>query len=329
MKVFITSAARKVWLIQAFKNALGECKGSRVIAGDVNPYSAALYFADEYVILRRDDDPSYEEWLFDYCRSNSIDLIIPTRDEELPLFARFAGRFLNNGIRIMVNDEEVINICQDKKRFIDYCANHGFHTPHTYEKPGQIGVEEFPLFLRERFGKGSKGTCLVANQSELNIALNRMKDPIVQTAVDATEYSIDVLSDFDGNVLSAIPRERRVVVSGESYVSITRRDWTIIDDAARLSKDLGLIGHNTIQCFSKNGRNEFIEINPRFGGAASLGFAAGCNSPRLIVDMVNGKKIKPFLGEFKENYVMLRYVQDFFIPENTMECSLNDKSSHL
>ena len=322
--VLITSAARKVWLVQAFKRALDEFEGSSVIAGDIDPYSAAMYFADEQVLLKRDDDPQFEDWLFAYCQDASIDLVVPTRDEELPLYAGFAARFMEIGTRVLVSDREAIGICQDKKRFIEYCVENSFNTPHTYEDPGQIVAEDFPLFLKERYGKGGRGSCAVANRPELDIALNRMNDPIIQSLVKAPEYSIDTLSDFDGNVLSAIPRERKVVVSGESYVTITRKDRGMIADAIRLSEGLGLTGHNTLQCFSNGGRNEFVEINPRFGGAASLGFAAGCDSPRLIVDMVRGKKIAPFLGEFKEGLVMLRYTQDHIMSQESLERSPDD-----
>jgi carbamoyl-phosphate synthase large subunit len=319
IKVLVTSAARKVWLIQAFKKALREAGGGSVVAGDINPYSAALYLADERVILKRDDDPELEDWLFDYCSKARVSLIIPTRDEELPLYSGFAGRFLENGIRVLVSNQGAVGICQDKRRFIEYCAENGFHTPRTYDSPDQIESRDFPLFLKERFGKGGVGSYVAADRQELDVALKKMKEPIIQHLVKATEYSIDLLSDFDGEVLSAIPRERKVVVSGESYVTITRKDPGMIADAVRLSESLGLIGHNTVQCFSSQGRNEFVEVNPRFGGAASLGFAAGCDSPRLIVDMVRGIKIEPFLGEFKENLVMLRYTQDHILPQESLE----------
>lgn len=322
--VLITSAARKVWLVQAFKRALGGLEGSSVIAGDINRYSAALYFADEHVIFKRDDDPEFEEWLFEYCRNASIDLVVPTRDEELPFYSGFAGRFLESGVRVLVSDREAIGICRDKKRFIEYCAENDFHTPKTYEDPEQTEPEDFPLFLKERFGKGGRGSYIAANRSELEAALGKMNDPIIQSLVEAPEHSIDILSDFDGNVLSAIPRERKVVVSGESYVTVTRKDRGMIADAVRLSESLGLIGHNTIQCFSNDGRNEFVEINPRFGGAANLGFAAGCDSPQLIVDMIRGGKVEPFIGDFKENLVMLRYTQDHIMSQESLERSPDD-----
>lgn len=319
INVLVTSAARKVWLVQAFRRALREVGGGLVVAGDINPYSAALYLADERVILKKDDDPGFEDWLLDYCEGAGIGLIIPTRDEELPLYSEFADRFLANGIRVLVSNPDAIGVCQDKRKFIEYCAENDFCTPRTYDGPDRIEAGDFPLFLKERFGKGGVGSYVATDRSELEVALKRMKDPIIQTLVKAPEYSIDLLSDLDGNVLSAIPRERKVVVSGESYVTVTRKNHRMMADAVRLSEGLGLIGHNTVQCFLNKGRNELVEVNPRFGGAASLGFAAGCDSPRLIVDMVRGIKVEPVLGEFKENLVMLRYTQDQILPQESLE----------
>ena len=84
--------------------------------------------------------------------------------------------------------------------------------------------------------------------------------------------------------------------------------------AKKIGKSLRLIGHNTIKCFKlKNGEIKFLEVNPRFGGGASFGIAAGCKSPEYIIALLVGHKIKPqqkFIGDL----VMMRYSQDIFLP---------------
>ncbi len=316
--VLITSASRKVWLVQAFKRAIAERGGGKVIAGDSSPSSPALYLADESAILPKDTDPSHGEWLLDYCIKKQIRLLVPTRDEELPIFADLSKSFLTNGTRIMVADRGVIETCLDKRKFVAFCKTHGFENPTTFNHINEVKDQDFPLFLKERFGKGGRNVFRVRNRSELSYALERLKDPIIQKFVDAKEFTVDVLSDFEGKVISAIPRERSLVIAGESHISITRMNLKIIHEAVSLSTKLGLVGHNTIQCFDTKSGVEFIEVNPRFGGAANLGFAAGCCSPRLLIDMVRGESVPPRIGQFKADLIMLRYSQDLFMQEREL-----------
>ena len=91
-------------------------------------------------------------------------------------------------------------------------------------------------------------------------------------------------------------------------------DDLIIEYSGKLAERIGLIGHITIQCF-KNDNDElkFIEINPRFGGAAHAGIKAGGDTPLFIMKLMQGEKVKPIIGNYKKNLTMLRYTQDIFM----------------
>jgi len=148
--------------------------------------------------------------------------------------------------------------------------------------------------------------------------LQQMENPIIQEYIDAPEYTVDVFADFEGNVISVVPRERIKVLAGESFVSRTSRNFTMINEASRLATALRLVGHNTVQCFLLGNLVQFIEVNPRFGGAAHLGFAAGVPTPRLLVRIVKGEKLTPILGQFRDNYYMLRYTEDLYMDQDKL-----------
>ncbi|MBC7261122.1 MAG: ATP-grasp domain-containing protein, partial [Chloroflexi bacterium] len=176
-------------------------------------------------------------------------------------------------------------------------------------------ITEFPVFVKERFGKGSKWAFRVEFQQDLDYLLLRLNEPIIQEYVEAPEYTVDLFADFSGRVLTVVPRERLSIFGGESFIGRTCKNWDIIHEAIRLARALRLIGHNTIQCFWHEGRVKFIEVNPRYGGAASLAFAAGAFTPRLLLRLVMGKEVKPAIGEFEDGYLMLRYTEDLFLDE--------------
>ena len=313
MNVLITSASRKVSLIKAFQRALEEEGGGQVIAIDANPRSAALYFADRGYIVPSGLGQDFLSAVKDICQEHDIRLVIPTRDEELPFFAVLRESFKHIGVTVMVSEPGVVNICQDKRLFIAFCAEHGLQVPRTYGTANDI--TEFPVFVKEKMGKGSKWAFRVEAASELDNLLSRLKDPIIQEYIEAPEYTVDLFADFSGQVLSVVPRERLSVFGGESFIGRTCKNWDIIKEAVRLAQVLGLVGHNTIQCFWHEGRVKFIEVNPRYGGAANLGFAAGAFTPRMLIRMVLGKEVKPSIGDFEDRYYMLRYTEDIFLSE--------------
>jgi carbamoyl-phosphate synthase large subunit len=319
MNVLITSASRKVGLIKAFQRALAEEDGGQVIAIDANPRSAALYFADKGYIVPSGLDQDFLTAVQNICQEHDIRLLIPTRDEELPFFAALRESFEHVGVTIMVPEQGVVRICQDKHLFINFCLEHGFLVPKTYEIPR--GIPKFPVFVKERFGKGSKWVFRVETASELDNLLLRLKDPIIQEYIEAPEYTVDLFADFSGLVLSVVPRERLSVFGGESFIGRTCKNWDIIQEAIQLAQALGLVGHNTIQCFWHEGRVKFIEVNPRYGGGAHLGFAAGAFTPRMLVRLILGKEVKPCIGEFEDRYYMLRYTEDLFLREQELKQS--------
>lgn len=315
MNVLITSASRKVGLVKTFKKALKENGGGKVFAGDINPQSPSLYFADDYIILPRSDKDSFIRELIDICKNHEINLIIPTRDEELALFSKNINDFSDVGIKVMVSPWESINICQNKDSFIEFCNSNGFGIPKTYDNVENYSKLEYPVFIKPKIGKGGLNTFKVDNFEELKYILMLFDDVIIQEFIDWKEYTIDLFADFDGKVISAVPRERINVLGGESVVTKTFKNEKIIKESIRLAESLNLIGHNTIQCFFNGENIKFIEINPRFGGAAILSFAAGANSPENLIKLLNGENLEPIIYDFKDNYFALRFVNEIFIEE--------------
>ena len=312
MNILITSASRKVSLVRAFQQALGPDNG-KVIAVDTNPLAPALYLADDHYLVPPSHTPEFLKVMLDLCKVMSIRLLVPTRDEELPFFAEHKDEFAYVGTTVMVPDLATVNVCQDKSLFIKFCGENGFATPTTYHHPNSTNDMSFPVFLKPRYGKGGRGAARVNSKEELALILEAMPDAIVQEFVQAPEYTVDLFADFSGRVISVVPRERLHVVAGESFVARTSRNPALIQGATQLAVKLGLVGHNTIQCFLEDNVVKFIEVNPRFGGAAHLGFAAGAPTPAFLVDSLKGVAIEPKILAFKGDYVMLRYTEDLFL----------------
>ena len=200
MNVFISSASRKVALVQSFVDAVAQLpmKG-KVYAADVNPLSAALYTKAEPVISPKSNDPNYAAWLLEFCKQNEIRLIIPTRDEELELFAQLSPRFKKEGILINISSPETVNTCNDKRKFYDYCNANGFPVPTVYSSQSTI---TFPCFIKGRFGKGARFAFKIEDAAQLNAFSSIAGETIISEFVDWREYTVDYFADFKGTPLA-------------------------------------------------------------------------------------------------------------------------------
>ena len=326
MNVLITSASRKVALVKAFQQALTSESGGEVIAVDTDWRSAALYFADRSYLVPSGLGEGFLSAIDGICHRHDVTLLIPTRDEELPVFASRRKSMAERGVTVMVAAPEVIQTCQDKLQFIRFCQANGFGVPETFDLRVAFDRLPYPLFVKDRFGKGSRNAQVVQSTEQLKNLLARLPDPVIQELIVAPEFTIDLMADFSGQVLSAVARVRDRIVAGESFVGHTSKEPLVISESIRLAQALGLVGHNTLQCFLHDQQVKFIEVNPRYGGAANLGFAAGVLTPLHLVRLVSGKPVQPNVGEYKEGLTMLRYTEDLFIDETHTQIPVWDQS---
>lgn len=329
INILITSVSRKVWLAKAFKDALrDEGIDGKVISLDINSLSAGLYVSDKHYLVPASSDRNFIPAVLEICKKENIKLLIPTRDGELLLFAKNKDKFKKQGTHVMVSNPEVIEVCNDKYRFYQFLTRNNIPAPKTYH-PHKINfpAAHYPLLVKSRYGSGSKSVFKVENEKELKFFVNYIPNPVVQEFINGKEYTIDLFSDFNGKVLTVVPRERIEIFCGESYKGKTTNDIQIIKYAKNLAEKLGTIGHITIQCIKNDDRIKFIEVNPRFGGGAALGIKAGANTPVLLFRLILGKRIEPQIGEFKEDLIMLRYTKDLFILNKEMIDDYNTGNS--
>jgi len=88
LKVLFTSAGRRVSLIEQFRRAAREMQiDLEVHAADCDPLAPALQTADVRTLVQPIGTGDYCGELLAYCRSHSIDALIPLLDPELLLFA--------------------------------------------------------------------------------------------------------------------------------------------------------------------------------------------------------------------------------------------------
>ena len=118
MNILILSAAAKVLLVRAF-GQVAHRRGGAVIAADIASDNAALFEADQAVLVPRSDAPDFADALVELCRRRDVRLVVPTRDGELAAVAALKERLAAEGVVALAPSQEALAVCRDKRRFVE------------------------------------------------------------------------------------------------------------------------------------------------------------------------------------------------------------------
>lgn len=195
-------------------------------------------------------------------------------------------------------------------------------------KYSEVNVPDYSkqYIFKPVFGACSKNQFTAYNKKTYKAIIDlifEMNQPyIIQEKITGYEYTIDCFADFNNNLIQAVQRRRDFVRAGEVSISTTVRYDVIEQYIKKLFKLIPFVGPITVQVFFNEFENKlyFIEINPRFGGGYPLSHRAlkSYNSktyPQLILNMFDGRKLKPELGRYKSNLTMTRYDKGIFVSQ--------------
>ena len=257
--ILITAASRRVAMIRGFATAMMEMgiDGS-VQATDTDKNSPGLRFCDKFHLVPLSGSEDYISAILDICMKENIDLVVPTIDEELPLFGKNKKKFEDEGIIPLVSDELSDLICNDKYKTAQFFIDNHFPFAQTM-LPDEIDFEtiKYPLFIKPRVGRGSVKAFPVKNEKELRFFLEYVEDAVIQPFLEGAEYTIDVLAGLDGRILSVVPRERIVIRSGVCDRGRTCKDQKLMEVSKSICEKLEVVGPVNLQCMVKN-QKKFI-----------------------------------------------------------------------
>jgi len=307
--VLVTSAGRRVSLVQGFQSA---CRplDRHVFAADATPeLSAACQVADDSFKLPRVADAGFMDAFAELCERRDIGLVIPTIDTELPTLAAARSSFEQRGIHLVVSEPEVIDDCADKRRTHGLFARHGLGHPATYEWPDVPG---FPLFAKPWDGSLSRGIEVLHDAESTTRALARTERLMLCEYLDPVhhdEFTIDCYYDRTGKLRGVVPRQRLKVRGGEVAKALTVHNELVDLLFDRLGQLDGARGVLTMQAFVHRDTRTatFIEINARFGGGYPLSRHAGADYQRLLVNEYLLGTPVPDVVEWADRTMMLRY----------------------
>jgi carbamoyl-phosphate synthase large subunit len=330
MNILITAGSRRVPLVQAFRNALASLRQpGAVIVTDVNPLSPAVHVADRAYRVPLSTDPDFIGEVRGICEAERIRLVIPTIDDELPIFGRQQRQFEQMGITVASSSERTAVLCNDKYSTCRHLLAHGVPAARTY-LPAEIADDmALPLFIKPRAGRGAVGAFPIRSPRELAFFRGYVPDPVIQEYLDGPEFTIDVLCDFDGRPLSIVPRERVVIRAGVIDRGRTVNDRRLIALAQAACAAIPFAGPVNIQCRMRGNQPVVFEINPRFSGGIPLTIQAGADFPRMLVTLAAGQRVEPAIGQFRPDLWMTSFESAFFLEPSRLRLNAHAPDAAL
>ncbi len=279
-------------------------------------WSPALEVADKAVITPLIYDESYIEFVMNYCLLNNISVVIPLFDIDLPILSGAKNDFEKKGIKILVSDLHVTQICNDKWETYKFLSNHGFFIPQTFLSLRDcldsisLGKISFPVMIKPRWGMGSIGINVAENRRELEILYKKTTKEInksylkyesaaavkaaivIQEKLFGQEYGLDIINDLNKNYIVTLVKRKLAMRSGETDSAITEYNPTLMNVGEKISKRLGHVLNLDVDCICLGDNKPYvIELNCRFGGHYPFSHIAGVNLPKAIVKWIAGEVV--------------------------------------
>lgn len=313
MKILLTSVGRRSYLVKYFKEVIG--KDGEVHVSNSSALTPAFQCADKCVVTPSIYEGSYISFLKKYCIENRINTIISLFDMDLPVLAANKKLFEDIGVKVIVSDKVVINICNDKWKTYQFLINNDFNAPKTYillEAALQAIKScdiQYPVMVKPRWGMGSISVYEADNELELKILYNKTKQNIMNTYLkyesrDRLEYSVilqeklkgqehglDVINDLKGKYQNTIVKVKYAMRSGETDCAETVNNPVLKDLGKSISEKLHHIANLDIDVFMHDKTPYVLEMNARFGGGYPFSHIAGVNLPKAIVNWLQNKDV--------------------------------------
>lgn len=316
--ILILSVGRRVELVECFQNAAKRLKIQSIIVGaDCSDSAPAMFYTDKQVILPKITDENYIDEIINVCNREEIKLIIPTIDTDLILLSTERERIeFETDALVLISKPEIISMCRDKISTQKYLEENGFKIPKMYTRE-ELKSEDltFPLFIKPKSGSSSINIFKVNNLEELHIYQSIIKEPIIQDYMEGDEYTVDAFSDFQGKVITIVPRLRMATRGGEISKGKIVKDREIIKDVKKLIESIKPTGHVTVQLMKTSKGIEYIEINPRFGGGAPMSIKSGADSCANLYRLLMGEDLE-YNENYRDNIMFFRFDNSICVDEN-------------
>lgn len=313
MNILLTSVGRRAYIIDYLRDIYKELglKGS-IIATNSDMNTTAMSVADKAFESPLIYDEAYIPFLLDICQKEKIDILISLFDIDLMILARNKKKFETLGVKVIVSNEDVINICNDKFEMLKYLEKINMPVVENYldldEALKYADFDKKTYILKPRWGMGSLSIYEAENKIELEVLYEKAKRSIqksylrfesnadlnraimIQEKIKGDEYGLDIFNDLEGKNLSVTVKKKFAMRSGETDIARVIYNKHLKDIGKKIGKNLKHIGNLDMDIIFTGEKAYIIDMNARFGGGYPFTHNAGVNELEAIIKLCKNEE---------------------------------------
>ena len=301
MNILLTSVGRRAYIIDYLRDIYKDLGLSgNIVATNSDMNTTAMSVADKAFESPLIYDEDYIPFLLEICKNEKIDILISLFDIDLMILAKNKAEFEAFGVKVIVSNEDVINICNDKFEMLEYLKKINMPVPETYlDLDKALEYADFDnktYILKPRWGMGSLSIFEAENKKELEVLYEKAKRSIqksylrfesnadmnrailIQEKIKGDEFGLDIFcllytSDAADDIAEVIKNSELEAVG------------------KKIAKSLSHIGNLDMDILLSDGKAYIIDMNARFGGGYPFTHNAGVNELEAIIRLCSGKEL--------------------------------------
>jgi len=151
MNILLTSVGRRAYIIDYLRDIYKDLGLiGNIVATNSDMNTTAMSVADKAFESPLIYDEEYIPFLLEICKNEKIDILISLFDIDLMILAKNKAEFEALGVKVIVSNEDVINICNDKFEMLEYLKRINMPVPETYldlDKALEYGLKKEDVII--------------------------------------------------------------------------------------------------------------------------------------------------------------------------------------
>lgn len=303
-----------------------------VVAADIAQMNAALYRADEAVIIPRVEQANALERIIELLLHHRIDVVMIGSEFDLEFFSLNRIEVESRaGVSVIVASPATVKVANDKWLTAEFLREAGLPYAEAYlPKDQEDAVHRaekwgFPVVLKTRRGTSSRHVHIVRDSESLKKLFPGTPIPMLQRVIDipsselGSEYTCSVFKTADGTMIGPFTA-RRTVRGGTSWHIEVAPFEALYAPLLAIADALDFVGSLNVQLMLTDGGAIPFELNSRFSGTTGVRAHFGFNEPEMALRSFFYKEVVP-APEIRVG-VAMRYHEEVFI-ENVSAASLS------
>ena len=261
------------------------------------------------------------EFICNLIKTNRYDIVVPLVDFSAKILSENKQE-LSKYAFIASNDADVFRLSQDKLSVMDICQRNGIPCPKTLLNINSVGDVlkseiNFPIVVKPRTGYGARGFhCFQTKDELLSFEdLENISNYVVQEYIPQTNSNLSVclIIDNGGKVQASFTycsRRWYPIKGGTGTLNelVDRPDAEgICEKLASMLSLKGIVGFDLIDD-KRDGTAKVIEVNPRILACAKIGFIAGIDQAKMILELAFANEVEPQIVKRKKIFVRMTQI---------------------